>query len=91
VNLRRRGAIGGGMFSESFRSLTVCRRELTGEEGLFTSCVLFVLPYFILRAFLKVLPAGVPARDTLGGPPARRCHRDRAHSITFIACVTGRP
>ncbi len=48
--------IGGQLFSKSLRGLTVYKLELLGQEGLFTSVVLLLLPFVLLYIFAKVLP-----------------------------------
>jgi len=48
--------IGGQMFSKSFRGLTAYKMELTGLEGLLTSLVLLVLPFFVLWVLTRILP-----------------------------------
>jgi len=48
--------IGGQMFSKSFRGLTAYKMDITGLEGLLTTLVLLVLPFFVLAILVKILP-----------------------------------
>jgi Ni/Fe-hydrogenase subunit HybB-like protein len=48
--------IGGQLFSKSFLGYTTYKMALTTREGLLTSIVLMILPFFILWALVKLLP-----------------------------------
>ena len=59
--------IGGQLFSKSLRGFTTYKLELIGQEGLFTSLVLLVLPFIILGVLMFFfLPAN---HMTAGGKP----------------------
>jgi predicted membrane protein len=46
--------IGGQLFSKSLRGFTTYKLELIGQEGLFMSLVLLVLPFIILWIMVKL-------------------------------------
>lgn len=46
--------IGGQLFSKSLRGFTTYKLELVGQEGLFMSIVLMVLPFVILAVMVKL-------------------------------------
>jgi hypothetical protein len=53
--------IGGQLFSKSLRGFTTYKLELIGQEGLFMSAVLLVLPFVILAIMVALfLPKVVP-------------------------------
>ena len=47
--------IGGQLFSKSLRGFTTYKLELMGQEGLFVSVVLLLLPFAILAVLVKLL------------------------------------
>jgi Ni/Fe-hydrogenase subunit HybB-like protein len=52
--------IGGQLFSKSLRGFTTYKLELIGQEGLFMSIVLLVLPFVILWIMVKLFLPGNP-------------------------------
>ena len=63
--------IGGQLFSKSFLGYTTYKMALTTREGLLTSIVLMILPFFILWALVKLLP---PWWETSGTKTAGGAH-----------------
>jgi predicted membrane protein len=53
--------IGGQLFSKSLRGFTTYKLELLGQEGLFMSVVLLLLPFAILAVLVKLLLPREPA------------------------------
>jgi len=64
--------IGGQLFSKSLRGLTVYKIELMGQEGLFTTVLLLLLPLVILYVLVRILPPWPDAEAQLpeAEPPA---------------------
>jgi Ni/Fe-hydrogenase subunit HybB-like protein len=62
--------IGGQLFSKSLRGLTVYKLELLGQEGLFTSIFLLLVPFVLLYIFVKILPPWKESAATLEPGPA---------------------
>jgi Ni/Fe-hydrogenase subunit HybB-like protein len=58
--------IGGQLFSKSFLGYTTYKMALTTREGLLTSIVLMILPFFILWALVKLLPPWDKAETVAG-------------------------
>jgi Ni/Fe-hydrogenase subunit HybB-like protein len=59
--------IGGQLFSKSLRGFTTYKLELIGQEGLFMSIVLLILPFLILAVMVKLF---LPEKHPEEGPGA---------------------
>lgn len=58
--------IGGQLFSKSLRGFTTYKLELVGQEGLFMSIILLILPFVILTVMVKLFMPDEPEEHGTG-------------------------